>query len=696
MNDDGANDDEVMSEEEEEVDEVEVEEDEETLFGGATSSRHGGGDEEQEEERTQDVIDASVEHASPAAALDAFFKATNWNMAASFATLSELDCIRLVNHVRGAIMRGEHPATREPIVPPGAAPRFETPVVDARRMWQRDDDENDELLVAAVPGDPLLLYAISLACGEDDDGDDDVRTASHSSHQLTSTETETAAAAAAAAGGRGGGAAATTGSDGNFQLKMRPFGKVVPEKEDHDLFQRAAYAAPLVAALTGTPSSGAGAAASTSSSSSLVAASAQNANEESDTEETEGKGKRRHKHRRRRQHQKRHGTHVSGRHDDEDDVSSDSYFASYARFSIHREMLSDKPRTEAYRRAIEHNTELIRGARVLDVGCGTGILSLFALRAGAAHVVAIDGSKRMAELAHAVAGANGFASRLAAVHDGTKLCHLGDADTNALTVLSGRVEALKLHGEGDNDGTDTDNAAAAAKVDVIVSEWMGYALLFEAMFDSVIDARDRLLKPGGAVLPDRAALYVAGGGAGSSSLPFWKDVYGFDFTAIGDQVLEESVRVGVVTSVQNADIVTSTAQVHAYDLMTLRKEDVGFVSEFCLERNTCQTPHGDKADEDVHTLVLWFDVDFSERFCTNEPVTLSTSPAAETTHWAQTVLHLRTPISADADILRGALAISRSTDDERGIDICVQVRGCTRAGEACRRGGSEQTLIYQI
>lgn len=44
-------------------------------------------------------------------------------------------------------------------------------------------------------------------------------------------------------------------------------------------------------------------------------------------------------------------------------------------------------RTEAYRRALEGNPGLLRGATVLDVGCGTGILSMFAARAGAARVI---------------------------------------------------------------------------------------------------------------------------------------------------------------------------------------------------------------------------------------------------------------------------------------------------------------------
>lgn len=38
---------------------------------------------------------------------------------------------------------------------------------------------------------------------------------------------------------------------------------------------------------------------------------------------------------------------------------------------IHKDMLADRVRTEAYRDALEKNPSLIRGARVLDVGCGT-------------------------------------------------------------------------------------------------------------------------------------------------------------------------------------------------------------------------------------------------------------------------------------------------------------------------------------
>merc|ERR1719253_2015828 len=46
-------------------------------------------------------------------------------------------------------------------------------------------------------------------------------------------------------------------------------------------------------------------------------------------------------------------------------------------------------------------------------------------------------------------------------------------------------------------------------VDIIVSEWMGYLLLRESMLDSVLVARDKFLKPGGAMFPSHTTLYLA-------------------------------------------------------------------------------------------------------------------------------------------------------------------------------------------
>ena len=53
-------------------------------------------------------------------------------------------------------------------------------------------------------------------------------------------------------------------------------------------------------------------------------------------------------------------------------------------------MLKDQVRTLTYRNSIYHNKHLFRGKIVLDVGCGTGILSMFAARAGAKHVYGVS------------------------------------------------------------------------------------------------------------------------------------------------------------------------------------------------------------------------------------------------------------------------------------------------------------------
>ena len=70
----------------------------------------------------------------------------------------------------------------------------------------------------------------------------------------------------------------------------------------------------------------------------------------------------------------------------EEMTSKDYYFDSYAHFGIHEEMLKDEVRTLTYRNSMWHNKHLFKGKIVLDVGCGTGILSMFAAKAGAEHV----------------------------------------------------------------------------------------------------------------------------------------------------------------------------------------------------------------------------------------------------------------------------------------------------------------------
>jgi protein arginine N-methyltransferase 1 len=65
-------------------------------------------------------------------------------------------------------------------------------------------------------------------------------------------------------------------------------------------------------------------------------------------------------------------------------------------------------------------------------------------------------------------------------------------------------------------------------VDIIISEWMGYFLLYESMLDTVLFARDKWLRqPGGIVLPDRASLSLAAiedGQYRHEKIDFWDNV----------------------------------------------------------------------------------------------------------------------------------------------------------------------------
>ncbi len=142
----------------------------------------------------------------------------------------------------------------------------------------------------------------------------------------------------------------------------------------------------------------------------------------------------------------------------------------YAEFEVHRTMIRDRIRTDAFRRAID---SVVRpGDIVLDVGAGSGILSLFAARAGAARVYAVEQTS-IAVLAQELATANRVA--------------------DIVRVIQGDVTEIEL----------------PERVDVIVSEWLGGFGIDEGMLAPVITARNRWLKPGGVMVPDSVTAWVA-------------------------------------------------------------------------------------------------------------------------------------------------------------------------------------------
>ncbi|XP_065861554.1 probable protein arginine N-methyltransferase 3 [Euphorbia lathyris] len=317
---------------------------------------------------------------------------------------------------------------------------------------------------------------------------------------------------------------------------------------------------------------------------------------------------------------------------------NESYFGSYSSFCIHREMISDEVRMDAYRQAILKNPSLLTGAIVMDVGCGTGILSLFAVQGGASRVIAVEASEKMAAVANRIAKENGLSN------EGN------NHSTGVIDVVQGMVEEL-----------DKSIQIEPHSIDVIVSEWMGYCLLYESMLDSVLFARDKWLKPGGAILPDTATIYAAGFGRGGTSLAFWEDVYGFTMSCVGKEIFQDAARFPIVDVVDDSDLVTDTALLQSFDLATMKPTEVDFTRSIELEPKLGETKW-------CYGAVLWFDTGFSSRFCKENPAVLSTSPYTHKTHWSQTILTFRKPI---------AIAAAKHTDhrlEAVGTEACPAAR----------------------
>ncbi len=80
------------------------------------------------------------------------------------------------------------------------------------------------------------------------------------------------------------------------------------------------------------------------------------------------------------------------------------------------------------------------------------------------------------------------------------------------------------------------------KVDIIISEWMGYCLFYESMLETVLLARDKWLKPGGMLFPDKCSLYITAiedRQYKDDKIHWWDDVYGFDMSCIKGVAIRE-------------------------------------------------------------------------------------------------------------------------------------------------------------
>lgn len=305
-------------------------------------------------------------------------------------------------------------------------------------------------------------------------------------------------------------------------------------------------------------------------------------------------------------------------------TTGDYYFDSYSHYGIHMEMLKDYHRTTSYRDAIWRNAYLFKGKVVLDVGCGTGILSMFAAKSGARKVIGVDCSG-VAVQARQIVKDNGF--------------------EDVITIIQGKVEDLQLD----------------EQVDIIISEWMGYFLLYESMLKTVLYARDRWGAPDVKLLPDRANMYVCGISDPQykkDRFDVWDDVRGFDFSYFKRLSYIEPL----IDTVESDQILTTTAELFSFDINTVREEDLAFTSDFELTATRAGC---------IDAISVHFDTPFTAG---HEHVVLTTTPLAAPTHWRQTVLYLYNPLRMNVgEKATFCLSCQPNESNPRDLDIALRV-----------------------
>jgi protein arginine N-methyltransferase 1 len=280
------------------------------------------------------------------------------------------------------------------------------------------------------------------------------------------------------------------------------------------------------------------------------------------------------------------------------DLMNETNFSGLAE---HEEMLSDSVRVDAYHRAIRRNVQA--GDVVLDLGTGTGLLAFLASRAGARKVYAVEHSDFI-EVAREIARHNGFTD----------------------------IEFVQANSR---------EFTPPEPVDVVIHEQMGDELFNENMLQNVLDLRDRVLRPGGRILPARFRLFVEPVSMREPmrvrrfwniALPEGIDLGAMERSAIAarfDTGRNEQlwVRPGSVAST-----VGTPAPILELDLQTLEDVDA-LPNDHVVERTA-------GADAIVDGACVWFEAVF------DDATTLTTSPLATNTSWGNRMFRLDHEVGA--------------------------------------------------
>ena len=226
-------------------------------------------------------------------------------------------------------------------------------------------------------------------------------------------------------------------------------------------------------------------------------------------------------------------------------------------------------------------------------------------------------------------------------------CYRENNLDDKVKLLKGKLEEISLPHE---------------KYDIIVSEWMGYFLLYEGMLDTVVAARDRYLAPGGMVLPNRCTLdlcalsdherydsYVGG---------FWSDVYGLKMNCMRAPILEEAS----VEVIPERCVVSDSVSVLDLDINTCSINDTQFSASFQLTVTK---------DCELTGICGYFDIFFD---LPQKPIMFSTGPHVTPTHWKQTVFYLpeKLPVK-NQEQLQCSIVCKRMKTDVRALKISLTI-----------------------
>ncbi|KAG4137987.1 hypothetical protein ERO13_D07G106300v2 [Gossypium hirsutum] len=286
-------------------------------------------------------------------------------------------------------------------------------------------------------------------------------------------------------------------------------------------------------------------------------------------------------------------------------------------------MLKDVVRTKTYQNVIYRNKFLFQNKVVLDVGAGTGILSLFCAKAGAAHVYAIECS-HMVDMAKQIVETNG----------------LPDGEVFKIVVPS--------------------CIASCASCQALLSSLLPYYFVWLHSLQSKFLFLHPCQVDDGVVLPDEASLYLTAiedAEYKDDKIEFWNNVYGFDMSCIKKQAMMEPL----VDTVDQKQIVTICHLLKTMDISKMVLGDASFTAPFKLIA---------KRDDYIHAFVAYFDVSFTK--C-HKLMGFSTGPRSRATHWKQTVLYLEDVLTiCEGETIIGSMTVAPNKKNPRDVDIMVK------------------------